>query len=146
MVGEPHHSPNELGYDQSYKTYPSRTPPGKSACTRAPNGIIRTSLMNTGFGNCTRSKLSSCKQIRAFQHETKPQSLNRVIINSKNWTQHNKTNTLEVISFNDIHLHYLLQIFIQVILLKIYWSLHPYRQRRPTGNIYNALNLIRITK
>lgn len=27
------------------ETYPSRTPPGKSACTRAPNGIILTSLI-----------------------------------------------------------------------------------------------------
>jgi len=78
------HNFHPLNYDQSHKTYPSRTPPGKSACTRAPNGIIRTSLMNTGFGNCTRSKLSSCKQIRAFQHETKAKSPNREIINSKN--------------------------------------------------------------
>jgi len=31
-------------------------------------------------------------------------------------------------------------------LLKICWSLHPYRQRRPTGNFYNALNSIRIAK
>lgn len=84
MVREPRHSPTKLNYDQSHKTYPSRTPPGKSACTRAPNGIIRTSLMNTGFGNCTRSKLSSCKQIRTFQHETKPKSLNREINYSKN--------------------------------------------------------------
>lgn len=39
--------------------YPKRTPPGKSACTLAPNGIILTSLMYTGFGNCTKSRLSS---------------------------------------------------------------------------------------
>jgi len=56
-----HKEERKLGYDWSEKTHPRRTPPGKSACTRAPNGIIRTSLINTGFGNCTRSKFNSCK-------------------------------------------------------------------------------------